>query len=86
MSGRMGDSGRGTTLRGQDIILAYARTQRSQENTGALAKGLNITNGEAMQLSKSFSQASFGSDRLEDENPRFDRARFRKACGLGGLN
>ena len=30
MSGRMGDSGRGTTLRGQDIILAYARTQRSQ--------------------------------------------------------
>ncbi len=38
--------------------------QRSQENTGALAKGLNITNGEAMQLSKSFSQASFGSDRL----------------------
>jgi len=38
--------------------------KRSQENTGALAKGLNITNGEAMQLSKSFSQASFGSDRL----------------------
>lgn len=38
--------------------------QRSQENTGALAKGLNITNNEAMQLSKSFSQASFGSDRL----------------------
>ncbi len=30
MGGRMGDSGRGTTLRGQDIILAYARTQRSQ--------------------------------------------------------
>jgi len=30
MSGRMGESGRGTTLRGQDIILAYARTQRSQ--------------------------------------------------------
>jgi len=30
MSGRMGDSVRGTTLRGQDIILAYARTQRSQ--------------------------------------------------------
>jgi hypothetical protein len=31
MSGRGGDSGRGgTTLRGQDIILAYARTQRSQ--------------------------------------------------------
>ena len=22
------------------------------------------------------------ADRLEDENPRFDRARFRKACGL----
>jgi hypothetical protein len=38
--------------------------QRSQENTGALAKNLNITNGEAMQLSKNFSQASFGSDRL----------------------
>lgn len=38
--------------------------QRSQVNTGALAKGLNITNGEAMQLSRSFSQASFGSDRL----------------------
>lgn len=30
MSGRMGDSGRGSVLRGQDIILAYARTQRSQ--------------------------------------------------------
>jgi predicted nucleic acid-binding Zn-ribbon protein len=30
MSGRGSDSGRGTTLRGQDIILAYARTQRSQ--------------------------------------------------------
>jgi len=30
MGGRMGDSGRGTTLRGHDIILAYARTQRSQ--------------------------------------------------------
>jgi len=31
MGGRMGDNGRGgTTLRGQDIILAYARTQRSQ--------------------------------------------------------
>jgi len=30
MGGRIGDSGRGTTLRGQDIILAYARTQRSQ--------------------------------------------------------
>jgi hypothetical protein len=30
MGGRSGDSGRGTTLRGQDIILAYARTQRSQ--------------------------------------------------------
>jgi hypothetical protein len=38
--------------------------QRSQVNTGALAKNLNITNGEAMELSKSFSQASFGSDRL----------------------
>jgi hypothetical protein len=38
--------------------------KRSQENTGALAKGLNITNGEAMQLSKSMSAASFGSDRL----------------------
>lgn len=38
--------------------------QRSQVNTGALAKGLNITNSEAMQLSRSFSQASFGSDRL----------------------
>jgi len=22
------------------------------------------------------------ADRLEDENPRFDRARFRKACGV----
>jgi hypothetical protein len=30
MSGRGGDSGRGSVLRGQDIILAYARTQRSQ--------------------------------------------------------
>ena len=30
MSGRMGDSGRGSVLRGQDILLAYARTQRSQ--------------------------------------------------------
>jgi len=30
MSGRMGDSGRGSVLRGQDIFLAYARTQRSQ--------------------------------------------------------
>lgn len=30
MSGRSGDSGRGSILRGQDIILAYARTQRSQ--------------------------------------------------------
>jgi hypothetical protein len=30
MSGRSGDSGRGSVLRGQDIILAYARTQRSQ--------------------------------------------------------
>ena len=38
--------------------------KRSQENTGNLAKNLNITNGEAMELSKSFSQASFGSDRL----------------------
>jgi len=38
--------------------------QRSQVNTGILAKNLNITNGEAMELSKSFSQASFGSDRL----------------------
>lgn len=30
MSGRGSDSGRGSVLRGQDIILAYARTQRSQ--------------------------------------------------------
>jgi len=38
--------------------------KRSQENTGNLAKNLNITNGEAMELSKNFSQASFGSGRL----------------------
>jgi hypothetical protein len=38
--------------------------KRSQENTGALAKGLNITNKEAMELSKNMSAASFGSDRL----------------------
>jgi hypothetical protein len=38
--------------------------KRSQENTGSLAKNLNITNGEAMELSKSMSEASFGSDRL----------------------
>ena len=31
MSGRSMDSGRGSVLRGQDIILAYARTQRSQQ-------------------------------------------------------
>jgi len=37
---------------------------RSQENTGALAKNLNITNEEAMSLSKNLSQASFGSDNL----------------------
>ncbi len=37
---------------------------RSQENTGALAKNLNITNDEAMSLSKNLSQASFGSDNL----------------------
>ena len=30
MSGRGSESGRGSVLRGQDIILAYARTQRSQ--------------------------------------------------------
>ena len=30
MNGRSTDSGRGSVLRGQDIILAYARTQRSQ--------------------------------------------------------
>ena len=30
MSGRGSDGGRGSVLRGQDIILAYARTQRSQ--------------------------------------------------------
>ena len=30
MSGRGSDSGRGSVLRGQDILLAYARTQRSQ--------------------------------------------------------
>jgi hypothetical protein len=38
--------------------------KRSQENTGALAKGLNITNKEAMELSKNMSASSFGSDRL----------------------
>ena len=38
--------------------------KRSQENTSSLAKGLNITNNEAMQLSKNMSDASFGSDRL----------------------
>lgn len=31
MNGRSTDSGRGSVLRGQDIILAYARTQRSQQ-------------------------------------------------------
>jgi hypothetical protein len=38
--------------------------KRSQENTSSLAKNLNINNREAMQLSKSMSAASFGSDRL----------------------
>jgi len=38
--------------------------KRSQENTSSLAKGLNITNKEAMELSKNMSAASFGSDRL----------------------
>lgn len=36
----------------------------SQENTGALAKNLNISNDEAMELSQSMSRASFGSDAL----------------------
>jgi hypothetical protein len=38
--------------------------KRSQENTSSLAKGLNITNKEAMELSKNMSASSFGSDRL----------------------
>jgi len=38
--------------------------KRSQENTSSLAKNLNITNNEAMQLSQNMSAASFGSDRL----------------------
>ena len=38
--------------------------KRSQENTSSLAKNLNITNNEAMELSKNMSAASFGSDRL----------------------
>lgn len=37
---------------------------RSQENTGELAKNLNISNKEAMQLSRGMSAASFGSDAL----------------------
>jgi hypothetical protein len=37
---------------------------KSQENTGNLAKNLNISNKEAMELSSSMSAASFGSDAL----------------------
>jgi hypothetical protein len=37
---------------------------KSQENTGNLAKNLNISNKEAMGLSSSMSAASFGSDAL----------------------
>lgn len=74
---RGAQQGKGTMTRRDYVLIANVLcTTKPDQTIGYSADALAIARGAWREIARSFAAT------LASENPRFDRARFLKACGV----